>query len=154
MEQRRQYRVQLGIEVPPPAGLLKIGTESTVRAAIIRREHPGDEELQNAGRLKGAQQPALEVVVDIAEILILRRLVRPPPNGSGAQLRPTAPPTVAKAPKVDARAYHEGSHPLPDESLRNDASNETTQVDHRRHFTMRTTALLASSASPRRVNSS
>jgi hypothetical protein len=37
-----------------------------------------------------------------AHIEVLRIIV-PPPNGPGAQLRTTAPPKVAEAPKVDAR---------------------------------------------------
>jgi hypothetical protein len=44
---------------------------------------------------------AAEEVADITEVVEDDPL--PPSNGLGAQLRPTAPPMVAEAPKLNAR---------------------------------------------------
>ena len=74
MKQIAESVTEFGVEVPPLVWFLEIVTEPTIGPAVIRREHPCDEELRVATFLQGSQEPVLEVVVDIAEVLIFHRI--------------------------------------------------------------------------------
>ena len=60
----------------PLLWLVQIADVLAIGTAIIRRQHPGDQEPEVAGPQDGTQQSEVPVVVDVAEILVLHGAVQ------------------------------------------------------------------------------